>query len=288
LDQKLPEVTGFSSTKTNVGNLQNSGFDLGLNATIISTDDLIWRSTFNVTYRQNKITTLGNAAVETTDSEGNVIMKEPDDLQNGWFIGENKDIIWDFEADGVYQVGEETEAAVYGLYPGDFRVVDQDNDGDIDIDDKVFLGLSQNPWYITWRNDFTWKGFDLGIVFLAKLNYKGRTIQPFNWEQQYIKNHNWYDIPYWTPQNKINDAARINSIRLGGHEMALPRSYVRLQNISVGYSLPASLLDNIKMDRVRVAVNIENAAVMTDWIYGDPESQNEMPRTYSFSLDFTF
>jgi hypothetical protein len=56
----------------------------------------------------------------------------------------------------------------------------------------------------------------------------------------------------------------------------------------VGYSLPASLLDNIKMDRVRVAVNIENAAVMTDWIYGDPESQNEMPRTYSFSLDFTF
>ena len=42
------------------------------------------------------------------------------------------------------------------------------------------------------------------------------------------------------------------------------------------------------MDRVRLALNIENAAVMTEWIYGDPESEREMPRTYSFSLDFTF
>ena len=288
LDQKLPEVTGFTSTKTNVGNLKNTGFDLGLNATIISTENFIWATTFNATYRQNKITTLGNEAVETQDSEGNIIMKEPDDQQNGWFIGENKDIIWDFEADGVYQVGEEAEAAVYGLYPGDFRVVDQDNDGDIDIDDKVFLGLSQNPWYLTWRNDLEWKGFDLGVVFLAKLGYKGRTIQPFNWEQTYIKNHNWRDIPYWTPQNARNDAARVNSIRLGGHELALARSYVRLQNVSLGYSLSPSILEKISMDRVRLAVNIENAGVWTEWIYGDPESEREMPRTYSFSLDFTF
>jgi TonB-linked SusC/RagA family outer membrane protein len=288
LDQKLPEVTGFSSAKTNIGNLQNTGFDLGLNATIISTDELIWSSSFNVTYRQNKITTLGNDAVEQIDSEGNTVVKEPDDLQNGWFIGENKDVIWDFDVDGVYQIGDEAEAAQFNRFPGDFRVVDQNNDGVIDIDDKVFLGLSQNPWYITWRNDFEWKGFDLGIVLLSKLNYKGTTIQPFNWEQQYIKNHNWRDVPYWTPQNPTNDAARINSIRAGGHEIALSKAYLRLQNVSVGYSLPASLLEKIRMDRVRLAVNIENAGVVTGWIYGDPESEREMPRTYSFSLDFTF
>jgi TonB-linked SusC/RagA family outer membrane protein len=288
LDQKLPEVTGFASAKTNIGNLKNYGFDLGLNSINISKDDFIWTSTFNVTYRQNRITTLGNEAVESQDSEGNIVFKEPDDLQNGWFIGENKDIIWDFEADGVYQVGEEAEAAVYGLYPGDFRVVDQNEDGVINVDDKVFLGLRNNPWYLTFRNDFEWKGFDLGVVFLAKLGYKGVTTEPFNWSQQYIKNHNWYNIPYWTPQNARNDAARVNSIRLGGHELALNRSYVRLQNVSLGYTLPAAVLDKVNMDRVRLAVNIENAAVFTPWIYGDPESQSEMPRTYSFSLDFTF
>ncbi|MFY0652822.1 MAG: SusC/RagA family TonB-linked outer membrane protein [Cyclobacteriaceae bacterium] len=296
LDQKLPDLTGLPSAKTNVGSLKNSGFDIGLNGTIMERQDFLWSATLNATYRANHISTLGNDPLPVTDNEGNAVLDgngnpvlaEPNDLQNGWFIGENKDVIWDFEADGVYQVGEEAEAAVYGLFPGDFRVVDQDQDGDIDVDDKVFLGLTQNPWYLTMRQDLEWKGFDFGVVFLAKLGYKGRTIQPFNWEQGYIKNHNWFDLPYWTPQNRSNEAARINSIRLGGHEMALSKSYVRLQNVSFGYSLPPSILEKINFDRVRFAFNIENAAVFTGWHIGDPESEREMPRTYSFSLDFTF
>jgi hypothetical protein len=290
LDQKLPELTGFGSVKTNVGNLQNRGFDLGLNSININTKDFVWTSVLNVTYRINEITTLGNAPVATTDNEGNTVMREPDDLQNGWFIGESKDVIWDWELDGVYQIGEEAEAAQYGLFPGDFRFVDQDGDGDIDIDGRVFLGLDQNPWYITFRNDMQYKGFDLGLVFLANLGYKGGTSEPFNNSQSYIKNKNWYTIPYWTPLNGQNEYARINSINLGGGNAWLNRSYLRLQNVSVGYSLPQTILEKIKANRVRLSVNVENAAVFTPWIrsLGDPESSREMPRTYSFSLDVTF
>ena len=217
-------------------------------------------------------------------------MKEPDDLDNGWFIGENKDVIWDFEYDGVYQVGDEAEAAEYGLYPGDFRIIDQNDDGVINTDDKVFQGLKKNPWYITFRNDLEWKGFDFGIILLGKLGYKGGTIEPFNNRQEYIKNHNWFDLPYWTPQNARNDAARINSINLGGisNPIWLPRSYVRIQNLALGYNLPSDLLETIKISRARVAFNIDNVAVFTKWIEGDPESQQEMPRTYSFSVDFSF
>jgi len=295
LDQKLPEVTGFGSAKTNVGNLRNYGFELGLNSTNVSTGDFIWTSTLNVTYAVSEITTLGNDPIPVTDadgnpvtdSNGNPVLREPDDLQNGWFIGENKDIIWDWELDGVYQLGEEAEAAEYGLFPGDFRYVDQDQDGDIDVDDKVFLGLDNNPWYITFRNDIEFKGFDFGIVLLAKLGYLGGNNYPFNNRQEYIKNHNWFNLPYWTPNNPINDAARINSISFGNN-VYVNRSYLRLQNVSLGYSLPPSLLETINFERVRFAFNIENAAVLTDWIMGDPESQREMPRTYSFSLDFTF
>ncbi len=295
LDQKLPELTGFGSAKTNVGNLTNKGFELGLNSVNISAGSFIWTSTFNVTYAINEITTLGNDPIAVNDSEGNPmvddsgnpVLREPDDLQNGWFIGENKDIIWDWDVNGVYQLGEETEAAEYGLFPGDFRYVDQDGDGDIDVNDKVFLGLRNNPWYITFRNDVEYKGFDLGLVFLAKLGYMGGSNFPFNNRQEYIKNHNWFNLPYWTPNNPINDAARINSISFGNN-IYVNRSYLRLQNVSVGYSLPASILDRVNFDRVRLAFNIDNAAVLTGWILGDPESEREMPRTYSFSLDFTF
>jgi len=287
LDQKLPDLTGLPTAKTNVGNLQNSGFELGLNTTNISTNSLIWTSTLNITYAVNKILTLGNDPVETTDTNGAVRFAEPDDLQNGWFIGENKDIIWDWELDGVYQLGEEGEASQYGLFPGDFRYVDQDGDGDIDVDDRVFLGLRNNPWYTTFRNDLEFKGFDLGLVFLAKLGYKGGTNFPFNNRQEYIKNRNWFNLPYWTPNNPINDAARINSISFGNNAW-ISKSYLRLQNISFGYTLPPSMLERLRFERVRLAVNVENAAVWTEWHIGDPESEREMPRTYSFSLDFTF
>jgi hypothetical protein len=290
LDQKLPELTGFGSVKTNVGNLQNRGFDLGIRSINVTRSNFTWTSNFNVTYAINKITTLGNAPIPMTDAQGNTVMREPDDLQNGWFIGENKDIIWDWDLDGVYQMDEADEAAEYGLFPGDFRFVDQDNDGDIDIDDRVFLGLTDNPWYITFRNDFEWKNFDLGLVFLGKFGWKGGTQEPFNNSQQYIKNKNWYTIPYWTPLNGENNFARINSINLGGGNVWLNRDYVRLQNVSVGYSVPPSLLEKINGTRLRLALNIENAAVFTPWhrSLGDPESAREMPRTYSFSLDFTF
>ncbi|MEX2567148.1 MAG: hypothetical protein WD431_14485, partial [Cyclobacteriaceae bacterium] len=64
----------------------------------------------------------------------------------------------------------------------------------------------------------------------------------------------------------------------------------RLQNVSVGYNFPGGILDRLKANRLRLALNIENAAVFTPWekSLGDPESSREMPRTYSFSLDFTF
>ena len=298
LDQKLPDLTGLPSAKTNIGNLENTGFDLGLNSINISTQSFLWSSTFNVTYRQNKITTLGNDPIPVTDAEGNpildgsgnIVTAEPDDLQNGWFIGENKDVIWDYELDGVYQLGEETEAAQFGLFPGDFRIIDQDGDGNLDVDDKTFLGVDRNPWYITFRNDMEWKGFDFGLVFLAKVGYKDDTNYPFNNRQEYIKNHNWFKMPFWTPDNPINDFARINSIAFG-NDAYISKSYLRIQNVSVGYSLPGNVLEKMKFDRVRFAFNIENAAVWSEWStfnLGDPESEREMPRTYSFSLDFTF
>ncbi len=288
LNKKLPIVTGFNDITTNVGNLKNVGFDLGINTINIEGSDFHWTSSLNVSYNKNKIISLTGEKVELTDDDGNTYMGEQDDIDNGWFIGQNKDVIWDFEANGVYQVEDAAEAAKYNLYPGDFRVVDQNNDGVLNSKDKVFLGLKQNPWYITFRNDMEYKGFDMGIVFLAKLGYLGGTRYPFNNGQAYIKNHNWYNIPYWTPKNPINNAARINSINVANMTIWKPRSYLRFQNFSLGYSIPTDILESIKVTHARVAFNIDNVGVLTKWDEGDPESMREMPRTYSFSVDFSF
>jgi hypothetical protein len=120
------------------------------------------------------------------------------------------------------------------------------------------------------------------------MGYKGGSIYPYNERQQYIKNHNWFNMPYWTPQNQIDDAARVNSIKLTDTEIWVNRSYLRLQNVALGYNIPSNLLSAIRISRARVAFNIDNAAVFTNWIEGDPESMREMPRVYTFSIDFSF
>ena len=214
-------------------------------------------------------------------------MKEPDDISNGWFIGKNKDIIWDYELDGIYQVGQEAEAAQYGLYPGDFKYVDQNGDGVINSKDKVFQGLTSAPWYMTLTNDFQYKNFDLGVILLSKLGYYGGTTNPFNNAQSYIKNHDWWDLPYWTPNNPINTAARINSINLSTAQVWQSRSYLRIQNVSLGYTIPSDVLEPLRIKSARISFTAENPVVFTKWLEGDPESTTSMPSTYSFSVNIS-
>ncbi|WP_406546040.1 hypothetical protein, partial [Succinimonas sp.] len=64
------------------------------------------------------------------DDNGKLIgQKEKDDPDNKWFIGHDPDQIWEYERVGVWQLGEETEAAKFGCQPGDFKYKDQNGDG---------------------------------------------------------------------------------------------------------------------------------------------------------------
>ncbi|MEN8116399.1 MAG: SusC/RagA family TonB-linked outer membrane protein [Bacteroidota bacterium] len=290
LDKKLPVLTGFNEITTNIGSLKNTGFDLSVNTINVENNNFTWTSSLNMSYNKNEIVSLTGELVEMVDENGNTYMAEPDDYDNGWFIGENKDVIWNFEMGDVYSTDQAAEADKWGLQPGDFSFVDQNGDGKLTTDDKVFQGLSKNPWYLTFRNDFTLGNFDMGVVFLSKLGYKGGSSYPFNMDQTYIKNHNWYSqYKYWMPDNQLTDFSRINSIRLNsGMRIYVPRDYLRLQNVSIGYNIPSDVLETIKVSRARIAFNAENLFVLTQWYDGDPESRLEMPRVWSFSVDFSF
>ena len=289
LNKKLPIITGFEETISNVGSLKNRGFELSVNTINIKNRNVCWATGLNVSYNKNKILALTGEWNEIT-SNGIVYMAESHDIDNVWFIGENKDVIWNFEMGEVYTTDEADEAAEWGLKPGDFRVVDQNNDGRITTDDKIFQGASKNPWYITMRNDFSWKNFDVGIVFLSKLGYKAGSSLPFNTNQTYIKSHNWYkSIGYWMPDKQLKNFARINSIRLNSDmQIYVPKDYLRLQNLSIGYIIPPGVLKSIKVSRARLAFHAENVFLITQWYEGDPESNLEMPRIWSFSVDFSF
>src|SRR3546814_633831 len=103
------------------------------------------------------------------DENGN----ELDDYENQWFIGRAIDEIWNYEVDGVYQADEEEEADKYGVFPGDFKIVDQNGDGKFTRDDKVFQGFTEPRFKWTLRNEFRlFNNLDVSFMIYSYWGHK--------------------------------------------------------------------------------------------------------------------
>ncbi len=111
---------------------------------------------------------------------------------------------------------------------------------------------------------------------------------------------NSYTFPYWTPDNPINDYARLYSSN-GGASFDVYRetSFIRLNNVSIAYTLPDELVKRATFENAKVYVNVTNAALYApDWDYWDPEFRNRNaegeistaipPRNYTLGVNVTF
>lgn len=287
VDRSLPSITGYSKVQDNLGKLRNVGFEMGLNAEVIRKENFRWESVLNFSFNRRKLLSLYGDMEDILDDNGNVIgQKEKDDPDHGWFIGRDPDQIWDYEMDGVWQLGQEEEAKQYGLLPGDFRYVDQDKDGSLSSADKVFQGYKTPRYYINWRNNFTFhKNLTLSILSYAQIGQWNT----FNKAANYINMADritGYDLPRWSVNNPINDFARINSTNLGTHY--LNKTFLRIESATLTYSLPKKLSDAIHVRNARVSLSVRNPFYYAPhWRWGDPEGGDYTFRTYNLGINFT-
>lgn len=302
VDRALPEIIGFNSVAANLGQLNNKGFEISLNGNIIRKADFNWNSGFIFMLNRRKIVHLYGDIIDIKDANGNVIgQKEADDIKNKWFIGRDPDQFWDYERIGVWQKGEEAVANKYGnLAPGDFKYKDQNGDSVMTDADRVFLGYKSPRFRWTWRNDFDYKRFTLSIFIYSAWGQKEQFNRAAN-NNSFPDRATDYVQPRWTPETPINDYARIGSKNIGTNYVE--RSFIRLDNISLSYALPQTLLNRINVQTARVSAAVRNVAFWAPyWKYGDPESGgyrtrnsdgNEYtpgqptPRTYNLSLNLT-
>lgn len=299
VDRALPEIVGFDKVAANLGQMGNKGMELTLNANIIQRENFGWNSSFNFSFNRRKINKLYGDMVEVKDAEGNIIgMKEADDIKNRWFIGQDPDRIWDYKLLGVWQVEEAEEAAKYGLQPGDFKYWDKNEDGVMTDDDKEFQGYRSPRFNWTWRNEFTfWKNLSLSFMMYSYWGHYdsfNRAANVSNFPDRCTD----YVQPYWTPENRINDYARIGSKNTGTNY--LQRSFIRLENITVSYNVPKTFLKKLFVENMRISASIHNVAVFAPhWNYWDPEKgwnytdnkradgSTPTPRTFNLSVNFT-
>jgi len=286
VDRLLPDVTGYAEVTSNLGKLRNKGLEVSVNAGIIQREQLSWNATATFSTNRRKIKSLYGDMVNIIDESGQVIdQREADDEVNGWFIDQDPDRIWSYERAGVWQLGEEVEAAKYGLQPGDFKYIDQNGDGLLNNEDKVFQGYKTPRARISLRNDVRYKGFTLSAMLYSNLKYYGAFNRAAN-SYSFPDRTSDYAFPRWTTTNPINDYARIGSKDVGTNWVN--KSFVRVENIVLSYRFPTELLLPYKIQGLSLSASLQNAAVYSpQWAFWDPENGSITPRNFNFGVNLT-
>lgn len=293
MSQRLPNFTGFSSITTNLGEVTNTGIEISLNTRNIDTENFKWNTTLGFSYNKNRIKHL----YYEYDEDG----KEMDDTSNGWFIDKPIGEIWYWKTDGIWQADEAEEAAKVNQKPGDPKVInycteDDKADGTPVYNDKdrVYQGTTQPPIYWNMRNDFTFlKNFTFSFSMYSYMGHKSRAgywLNGDNSGSMFTQTCNTFKKEYWTPENPTNDYGRLNAVGpsgVTGIEKVYNRSFVRLDNITLGYTIPTELTNKIGVQRIHLTAGINNVLTIDSWEYGDPETGGFANRQFQFGLSVT-
>ncbi len=309
MNQRLPEFTGFLNITTNLGQVDNRGLEIALNSVNINNNSMKWTTSFGFSYNKNEIKHLYYQNQDILDASGNVIgTKEMDDKTNGWFIGQPISAIWGYRVTGIWQKDEVEEAKKYGQAPGDPKVANNYTADDIvnadgsvkavyNDKDKEFLGQTTPPVHWSMRNDFEFKkNFSVSFNIYSYMGHKSLSGNYLNNDDDGGRMaYALQNVPakqYWTPDNPTNKYGRIEAkgpVGAEGAQMLYDRSFIRLENISLGYTLPQIWTSRFDIERAKVYGSIRNVAVWSkDWEYGDPETGGLATRIYTIGLSLTF
>ncbi|MEO5591558.1 MAG: SusC/RagA family TonB-linked outer membrane protein [Chitinophagaceae bacterium] len=297
----LPDVTGFSNVWDNLGQVDNKGIELTLNSNIMTRNNFSWRATGTFSLNRNKIVHLYGLVDVIDPATGKVTGQiEKDDIANRWFIGHDLDQVWDLKVLGIWQQNEATEAAKYGVAPGDFKVQDVNGDGKFSDADRQFLGYKTPRFQWSLRNEFTlFKNIDFAFQIYSIWGQYNDFNQAKN-NSGFIDRQNSYLYPYWTKEKPGNDYARLfSSNGSAGFNVYRHTSNIRLNTVSIGYTLPKALVHKARIESLKIYANVNNvAAYQPDWNYWDAEYRNRdsngnisiaiPPRYYTLGLNLTF
>lgn len=307
LSIQTPAPFGGDLPNTNRGEMRNQGWEL------------------SATYNHNGEKFKHSVTANIADSKNEVIKFGPQEIGN---IAEVKSIIkegvpirsyYGLQRQGIFQNEEEIKGAAIpsGLtvVPGDNRYVDQNKDGVIDDNDRVVLGNAFPRYTFGLTYDVQYKNFDFSVFFqgVGKRNMfiRGELVEPFH--ENFSGNMFRHQMDYWTPQNPgayyprlANDRTMSieNNFNRGSDMYIFNAAYVRLKNVQLGYTLPKSVLESLKIQNLRLYLTGQNLLTWSKVKFVDPEvtefnnnmgaSGGSSGRVYpsliygGFGLDITF
>ncbi|MBD2753080.1 TonB-dependent receptor [Spirosoma sp. BT704] len=287
LSVPLPYVSGYASALQNLGSIRNQGFELGINSTNLN-GAFKWTTAFNIAANRNKVLNLGDQTeFAAGDASGHLQLPNSGLVR----VGEQIGLFYGYQSSGIFQnQGEVDGSAQKTAKPGDRRYVDQNADGAINASDRVILGYAQPKLYGGITNTFSYKGVELSVFMQGTSGNSIFNINRFELESLTgVSNQSAETLNRWTPTNPSNEIPRANAV---GNAYVLSSrqiedgSYLRVKNINLSYTLPASLVSKVKLYNVKVYVSAQNWVTITKYSGFDPEVNRFGQSTLSQGSDY--
>jgi len=262
LNQEVPGTSGFSTILANVGNLTNKGIELAINSTNIVTRNFRWTTMFNISANRNRITNLGGQVLGGDQSKamegepiGVFVAREfaGADPQNGDALFYKNTL----KADGTR----------------DRTTTNNYNDAE-----DVVVGNPNPDFIYGFENTVSYKGFDLDVLLQG---VQGNQIYNAGGQYMSASASNGFDnqtvdqLRAWKQPGDVTDVPEARLFYANGTDPSSRYvsngSYLRVKSVQLGYNLPATLINRVKIDRVRVYVRAQNLFTITKYEGWDPE-----------------
>lgn len=262
LAEPIPGTSGFSTLTRNVGSMSNKGFEFVLNTRNILTEDFNWSTSFNLSTLDNEVTDLPGGDIV----QGQNIVREGETISSFYIV----------EYAGVDP--DNGDALFYRntLNPDGSR--DRGTTANFSEAERVIMGSPYPDLMAGMTNTLTYKGFDLSFTFQgewgASLYNGGGKFQSGN--MRYEDNQTKDQLRRWQNPGDITDVPQARLYVTNGQQDSsryLEESdFIRLRNLTFGYTLPGQLTERFKVDRLRVYMTGVNLLTITDYSGYDPES----------------
>ncbi|MDB5110277.1 MAG: TonB-dependent receptor plug [Mucilaginibacter sp.] len=285
----LPYSSGFAVTNgANIGQLVNQGLDLNLGTQNIR-GAFSWSTNYNMSFNRNKITSLPQLVAG--------------DPRSSDFTESLPGLYGTSLPTSIYRVGQPVGSFFgyisKGVDPATGNEIYQDtnNDGVINAADKVIIGNALPKFTGGFTNTFSYKGFDLSIFL-----YFSYGNQVYNQTRAILERMGGYNngnvntLQRWTsanvntnvPKAVFNDPIVPPGLTNGETSTRWVEngSFLKIQNITLNYNIPAALLKKAKISNAKVYVSGQNLGMFTKYSGYDPESQNQSVKNSQLGIDY--
>lgn len=279
LEVPIPSTTGYTTTTMNIGKVNNKGFEFQLGSSHSYSNGLAYSFTANISRNVNVVKSLG--ANDTP-------LIESGSVEHAYYItqvGKPIGCYYLMVIDGVFKNKEELDAYPHfaNTQPGDFRFVDVNGDGEIDLDkDRTIVGNYMPEFSYGFGGSLSFKGVDFQFAFqgvygneILNLNRRYLDNMEGNTNGTIASRGRWVSVdnPGNGQTNRANRKQKGNNLRTSTWHIE-DGSYLRLQNLVLGYTLPSHLTAKAYISRLRFYVSGQNLFTATRYSGYNPEVSN--------------